>query len=195
MNSLRLAGRALVGELEAAAGLLDQRGDRVGQAAGQDQPAVEGLVVAAQEPRRVPGGEPPPLPFVEGRVRHRRGVLERGEQRRGQLARLDPDAAASRAWTTGGGGTRIRVEVAVPSRSTLAPTATWPGAAREPADLARAHPAQGGQVGPLVLVRFQRGQVEEDRGAVPAGRPCSGAAIRLPSPPAGSTSWEGNSRS
>jgi hypothetical protein len=49
-----------VGDVEAAAGLGGEAGDGVEHAAGQDEAAVEGLVVAVQEPGVVPGGGPHP---------------------------------------------------------------------------------------------------------------------------------------
>ena len=53
-----LAGVSYVGDGQPRSGLFDDRGDGVAQPAGQDQAVVEGEVVAADEPRGVPGGLP-----------------------------------------------------------------------------------------------------------------------------------------
>ena len=50
--------------------LLDKGGDRVGQAARQDKTAIDGFVVTAQKPRRVPSGHAQPLALVKDRVQH-----------------------------------------------------------------------------------------------------------------------------
>src|SRR6266516_1174903 len=68
---------ALVSDVQSASGLFDERGNLVRQAARQDQPAVEGFLEAAQELRQIPGREPQPLPFIEQRVLHRCGMLQR----------------------------------------------------------------------------------------------------------------------
>ena len=75
--------------------------------------AVEGLVVAVHEPRDAPGREASPLPVVEGRVRHGRRMLERREQRRGELRSCRPRRpAASCTMTTGAGRGRVPDAVA-----------------------------------------------------------------------------------
>ena len=79
IECMRLSRAALVGEFQAAAGLLDQICETVEQAAGKDQVTGEGLVVAAQEPRHIPGGGPSSLAFVGVRVGHRRRVFEGGQ--------------------------------------------------------------------------------------------------------------------
>src|SRR5439155_2544322 len=63
----------LVGHLQTASGLLHQRGHLIDQATGQDEPAVQGLLEAAQELWHSPGGDPQPLPLIEQRVLHRCG--------------------------------------------------------------------------------------------------------------------------
>ena len=75
---------------------------------------------------------------------------QRGPDRRG---RFDGDL--------GGGGGAQPVDPG--------PDPDLPEPSREPGDLLRRQPADGGQVGPLVLVRLQRGEVEEDGGAAAAG--------------------------
>jgi hypothetical protein len=53
----------VVGDLQAAARLFRRYGHGA-QAAGQDQPAVEGLIEPVPEPRHAPGGGPPQAPLV-----------------------------------------------------------------------------------------------------------------------------------
>jgi hypothetical protein len=57
--------RSLVADHQATAGIGQQPLDVGEQAAGEHEP-VEGLLVAADEPRRVPGRQPQPLLLVEG---------------------------------------------------------------------------------------------------------------------------------
>jgi len=89
-----LLGRALrapVVDLERAAGLPHDIRQQTGQPAWQHQPTVKGLAERVQEPRDTPGREASTLPVVEGRVRHRRRMLQRREQRRGERGHVDPD--------------------------------------------------------------------------------------------------------
>lgn len=55
----------------------------------------------------------------------------------------------------------MRVDVAARSRLTEAPTVTWPSRFAIWVS-SRGEPGDTGQVGPLVLVRLESGQVEED---------------------------------
>ncbi|OSY34574.1 hypothetical protein BG845_06727 [Pseudonocardia autotrophica] len=89
---LRRAVRAPVVDLQRAAGLRHGARQQTRQPAWKHQPAVESLVERVQEPRDAPGREPATLPVVEGRVRHRRRMLERREQRRGQRGHVDRGA-------------------------------------------------------------------------------------------------------
>jgi hypothetical protein len=85
------AGGAAVGDVQAASGLRGQRGDGVEHATRQEQAAVDGLLVAVQEPRDVVSGGAHPLPLVELRVVHRCRVPQRRRQPRRQLGLLQPD--------------------------------------------------------------------------------------------------------
>jgi hypothetical protein len=74
----------VVGDLQAAARLFRRYGHGA-WAAGQDQPAVEGLIEPVPEPRHAPGGDPPQVPLVvTAGLGHRCRVLERGQLRRDQ---------------------------------------------------------------------------------------------------------------
>jgi hypothetical protein len=55
---------AAVRDLRSATRLFCQHSHGVTQARGRIRPAVKSLVVAVQELRHAPGGDPPPLPFV-----------------------------------------------------------------------------------------------------------------------------------
>ncbi len=101
------AGGAVVGDVQAASGLRGQGGDRVEHAARQDQAAVNGFLVAVQEPRDVVGGGAHPLPFVELWVMHRRRVPQRRRQPGRQLSLLQPDPGVephAESWRGGGLG-------------------------------------------------------------------------------------------
>ena len=88
---LRRALRAPVVDLQHAAGLPHDVRHQTGQPARKHQPTVERLVERVQEPRDAPDRETSTLPVVEGRVRHRRRMLQRREQRRGECGHVDPD--------------------------------------------------------------------------------------------------------
>src|SRR3954467_9471027 len=123
---LWLPGGAPVGQLQAATCLLDQGSEPLLQPTRQEQVAGECLVVATQEARGVPRGGAAPLTLVEDRVGHRRRVLERGQQRRWQLRRLDGDGGAELGTHHCGrlhGDFRGRGGC---SCCTSTPTATWP---------------------------------------------------------------------
>ena|SRR6266516_6520918 len=100
---------ALVGYLQAASCLLYQRGHLIGQAAGQDEPAVDGLLEAAQELWHLPGGDPQPLPLIEQRVLHRRGMLEGCQERRRQFGQLQPDPGSEPGMNNGSGANSVTV--------------------------------------------------------------------------------------
>jgi len=84
------AGGAFVGQFEPAPRLGDKLAQPVLQTA-RDDIAVDGFVVAAQEPRGVPGRSAASLPLVEDRVGHRRRMLEGGQQRRRQVRPVNGD--------------------------------------------------------------------------------------------------------
>ena len=79
---------ANIGDLEVATELLDHIGYAFNKAAGKVQP-LEIFLVAADEPRRVPGREPHPLLLVEHRVGNRCQVLQPRHQRWGQSRTFD----------------------------------------------------------------------------------------------------------
>jgi hypothetical protein len=79
---------SLVADHQATAGIGQRPLDVGEQAAGEHEP-VEGLLVAADEPRRAPGRQPQPLLLVEGGVVERRQVLQRRHQRRRQPEPFD----------------------------------------------------------------------------------------------------------
>lgn len=87
-------GRTLICNFQAAAGFPGQSRDGADQAAGQDQPAVDGLIEPVREPGHVPGGGPHPLPFVEDRVGDGGCVPQGRGQARRQLRQLQPDPGA-----------------------------------------------------------------------------------------------------
>ena len=189
------AGVSRVGDGQPRSGPLDDAGDGVAQPARQDQAVVEGEVVAADEPRGVPGGLAQPLQFVELRVGHGGGVLERRQRGRGELRGVDAQPGAEfrvhhrrqRRLDPGGVGPAHRGDVGAdggPFRP-----------AGDPFRVAGAEPVQRRQERPLVLVRLQRARSRNVVSPSLRRRPCSGAAIRLPKPPSGRTSWFGNSRS
>jgi hypothetical protein len=62
-------------------------------------------------------------------------------------------------------------------------------------DLLRRHPAEGGQIRPLVLVRFQRLQVQEDRRPVFPGGPEQRGGDQVADPADGQEILRGKSRS
>ncbi|MEV0129021.1 hypothetical protein AB0H83_11255 [Dactylosporangium sp. NPDC050688] len=153
---------------EARSGALDNRFDGVAQSAWQEQAVVEGEVVPADEPRRVPGGFAQALEFVELRVGHGCRVLERRQRRRRQLGRVDAQPGAElrvqdcgqRRMNLRGVGSAQRGDVGADDRLFRAPG--------DPGRVARAEPVEGRQVRPLILVRLQRRQVQERRQPVPA---------------------------
>ena len=91
---------SFVSQLESAAHLLGNQSQSLEQATRKNEAAVQGLVVAAQEPRHIPGRGAQALPFVEDRVGHGRRVLERRCQRRGQVRSVDGDAGAQASVDT-----------------------------------------------------------------------------------------------
>src|SRR5207247_1828977 len=106
----------LVGHLQAASGLLHQRGHLIDQATGQDEPAVQGLLEAAQELWHSPGGSygrawtriPTGLGGApwwrdRGTLWHRRGApcrttARRSDSRRRPLAACPGTGTADRSW-------------------------------------------------------------------------------------------------
>ena len=89
-----------------------------------------------------------------------------------QLCLLDPDPGAEPdAQDRRGCGRPGRGDDGVTSRVTSAATATFPVRSAARLSFVRGHPAEGGQVGPLVLVRLEGFQVQEHGRAVVPGRP------------------------
>ena len=153
--------------------------------------------IAVQEPRDPPGGEPAPLPVVERGIRHRRGVLQRGQHRRSQVGhrRCRRPAPRRRAHQRRGLWPGARRGRGV-SRSTAAPTRTGPTRA------ASRSTSRGDSR--CRLDRYAHWSSSGSR--VPRSRKTVAPSLREPPlqrrgdevadpADAGSTSWEGNSRS
>lgn len=92
----------------------------------------------------------------------------------------------------GGGAGLVRVETGA---ADFGPDRDPSGLIRLPGHFGRPHPAQCGQERLLIVVRLEGGQVEEDCRPVPPGPAVQRCGDQVPTPPAGSTSWDGNSRS
>jgi hypothetical protein len=92
----RGAVRAPVVDLERAPGRPHNVRHQTGQPAWKHQPTVEGLVERVQEPRDAPRRETSTLSIIDDRVRHRRRMLQRREQRRGQRGHVDRNPGGAR---------------------------------------------------------------------------------------------------
>src|ERR1700760_3372005 len=76
------AGRTLVGDLQFAPSLGNELLQAMAQSKRQDKVARNGLIKILQVPRCIPCRGTTALALVEDRVRHGRGVLEGGHERR-----------------------------------------------------------------------------------------------------------------
>jgi hypothetical protein len=122
---------------------------------------VGGDVIAADEPRGIPGGLPEPLQLVEVRVRHRGSVREGDQRRRRELRNVDHQLALRSARTTAGRRGRARVAVELVSWVTSEPTAVCLARRATLAASLGTEAIYCRQVGPLVIVRLQNAQIEE----------------------------------
>lgn len=161
---------ALVVHLELAAGIPDEPGGRLEQAAREDELVVQRLVVGGDDARDVPGRLASPLTVIELGVVRRRRVLQRGVERRGQFRARDPHGPIKRHMDDRRG---VRLGPGRPCGSSPIDSRPDSGLSERGGkfgDLLGSQPLQGREIGPLVLERLQRREIEEHGRAVGLAR-------------------------